>query len=715
MPFATPLALLGLLFVPLVIAMYLLKLRRNEAVVPSTLLWHKLVADVEANAPWQRLRRSLLLLLQLLLVLALTLLAARPFLERPAGLARDLVLIVDASASMGATDIAPNRLEAAKSAAIDALRELPTGGKVSVIAAGRTARIVATGSTDLSRVRQAIASIQVTASNGDLGDALTLASALAARSGDAEILVATDAALANVPTRRVEAPVRVIQVGRERKNQAIVALAIRTAPSGLTKSAFVSIANLDIESARRRIEVYGDGVLLEARNVFMDPQQRADVVIDDITQQNTRRVDVIEVRLVADSGTTGAPPDQLASDDRAWAVVPSDELRQILLVSEGDPYLETALSYLPNTELYGRAPKDYDTTTGLEEFELIIFENFLPRVMPDTAVLAIAPPRSGPLGQVTGNLVNPGIGSLNPEEPILRYVDLSTIHIGEAKKLVLPDWARAVIPGPGGAPLLYAGERAGQRAAVLAFEPRKSDLPLQVAFPIMLANLTGELLGGSGAPTEAVTPGSPVTLPIPAGATGVRVTRPDGATSDLVPGTVGGTAVTYSQTDLLGVYTVAPLAAPTPSGSPAPSATPASPRPTSSAGSSPGRTPIPSDPSAPLRFAVDLFDVAESNIAPGSVNALVALGGATPSPDPSGSTPPTGASPSPSAEPSGTTGPAVAAPADRPPARDELWAPILLLVLLFLCIEWAVYQRDALIRLWRGLGGRLRGRPAGGG
>ena len=99
-PFTTPLALLGLLFVPAVIAMYLLKLRRDEAVVPSTLLWTRLVADVEANAPWQRLRRSLLLLLQLLLVIALALLAARPFLERPAGLARDIVLVMDTSASM---------------------------------------------------------------------------------------------------------------------------------------------------------------------------------------------------------------------------------------------------------------------------------------------------------------------------------------------------------------------------------------------------------------------------------------------------------------------------------------------------------------------------------------------------------------------------------------------------------------------------------------
>src|SRR3954454_15960880 len=167
MPFATPLALLGLVFVPAVIAMYLLKLRRDEAIVPSTLLWNRLVADVEAHAPWQRLRRSLLLLLQLLLVLALAILAARPFVERPAGLARDLVLVVDASASMGATDVVPNRLAAAKQAAIEALRDLPSGGKVSVIAAGRTARVVATGSSDMARVRQSILSVEPAGATGD--------------------------------------------------------------------------------------------------------------------------------------------------------------------------------------------------------------------------------------------------------------------------------------------------------------------------------------------------------------------------------------------------------------------------------------------------------------------------------------------------------------------------------------------------------------------
>jgi Ca-activated chloride channel family protein len=701
MPFATPLALLGLLFLPVVVAMYLLKLRREETVVPSTLLWNRLVADVEANAPWQRLRRSLLLLLQLLLVLILAFLAARPFLERPAGLARDLVLIVDASASMAATDVVPSRIEAAREAAIAALRDLPNGGKVSVIAAGRTARIVASGTTDLGRVRQAIESIEPATATGDLGDALRLGEALAARSGDAEIVIATDVALAEMPTARVTAPVRVLPVGRERRNQAVVALAIRTAPSGLTKSAFISVANLDIAAAERRLEVYGDGVLIDSRDLLLDPQARADVVVDDITQQNRRRIDVIEVRLVPKD--EAGRPDQLAADDRAWAIVPADELRQILLVSDGDPYLETALSYLPNVELYGRKPADYPSTTGLEKFELIIFERYVPPTLPDTAVLAIAPPRSSPLGDVTGNLREPGIGTLSPDEPVLRYVDLSTTHIAEAKKLALPDWARTIIPGPGGAPLLFAGERAGQKTAVLAFEPRRSDLPLQVAFPILLANLTGELFGGSGAPTEALRPGDPVTLPVPSGATGLLVERPDGSSVELAPGTLGGLTVTFSQTDLLGVYTVTPIGlpepspgAPTLSPTPGPAATPsASPAPSGSAGPPPSSAPVERDPSAPYRFAVDLFDVAESNIAPGAPAALTALGG--------------GASPGPGASPP----PGTAGVSDRPAARDELWVPILLIVLVVLMVEWAVYQRDSLVRVWRAVVGRVR-RPAGG-
>jgi Ca-activated chloride channel family protein len=699
MPFTTPLALLGLLFLPAVVAMYLLKLRRDERPVSSTLLWTRLVSDVEANAPWQRLRRSLLLLLQLLLVVILALLAARPFLERPAGLARDIVLVLDTSASMAATDVTPNRLEAAKAAALDALRDLPTGGRVSIVTADRAARIVVNETSDMGRVRQALDGIEPTSASGDLGDALELAGKLAARSGDAQILVATDGALATPPTASIDAPIRALTVGRSHRNQAIVALAVRTSPSAVTRSVFVSVANLDLEPAQRRLELRGgDGALLEVRDLLLDPQARSDVVIDDVPAD----VNSIELRLVGTDPAVTTAPDDLAADDRAWAVIPPDRPRRVVLVGEGDPYLETALTHLPNVELFVVSLDEFAPyASGFEgrAWDLVIFEGPLPAELPRSPILAIAPTDDSDLGEVTGTLDNPGIGSLSPDEPVLRYVDLSTTHIAEASRLELPEWARTVIPGPKGSPLLYAGDRAGLPTAVLAFEPRRSDLPLQVAFPILLANLTGELMGGSQAPAEAVQPGTPLSLTIPAGASGIAVTRPDGSVVELVPGAGLATAVTFAGTELPGIYTVTPhldeAATTSPSASvslltPQPSATAAGSAGPSGAAASPSSPPV--DPNAPVRFAVDLFDVDESTIAPGSAATIERLGASA------------------SASPAPGTGGAI----ERPTARDELWIPIVVIVLLVLSIEWAVYHRDAVTRIRRGFRARL-GRDAAGG
>ena len=514
MPFVAPLALLGLAFIPLVVAFYMLKLRRDEAVVPSTLLWQRLLADVEANAPWQRLRRSLLLLLQLLLVAILAILAARPFLERPAGLAGDLVVVIDTSASMGATDVAPNRLEAAKAAVLDALRDLPGGGRVSVIAAAGSARVVANGTTDLGRVRQAIASLTVSNAPGDLADGLRLASALAARANDAEVLVATDAALPGTLDARVDAPVRVLRVGRDARNQAIVAVAVRTAPSAVTRSVFVSVANLDLESAQRRVELWGDGILLEARDLSLDAQSRAEVSIDDVP----RDVGVVEVRLVAGGaagggGGSAAAPDGLAADDRAWAIVPPDRLRRILLVSDGDPYLQTALAYLPSSELYAVTPAEYGPATHPELFDLVIFEGTIPAELPHTAILAIAPAATSPLGEVTGSLTQPGIGSPDPDEPLLRYVDLSTVHIAAAQ-------ARLALPGTG--PARSCPDRADRRCCTPASDPGSRPrcspsspggptCPSGSAFPLLISRTSvRELPRGECRPGGPVGPGTPI-------------------------------------------------------------------------------------------------------------------------------------------------------------------------------------------------------------
>ena len=96
------LALLALA-IPIII-FYMLRLRREELDVSSSLLWRRALQDRTANAPWQRLRRNLLLLLQLLLLLLLVLGLARPFLYRETVASGNLVVVLDASVSMQATD-----------------------------------------------------------------------------------------------------------------------------------------------------------------------------------------------------------------------------------------------------------------------------------------------------------------------------------------------------------------------------------------------------------------------------------------------------------------------------------------------------------------------------------------------------------------------------------------------------------------------------------
>jgi hypothetical protein len=134
-------------------------------------------------------------------------------------------------------------------------------------------------------------------------------------------------------------------------------------------------------------------------------------------------------------------------------------------------------------------------------------------------------------------------------------------------------------------------------------------------------------------------------------------------------------------------------ASPGQSASSSPSSAIASASPLANGSASPSPTPV--DPNAPVRFAVDLFDVDESTIAPGSAATIEALGLAPSTP------------PGPSGGASGGTGSAT----ERPTARDELWVPIVMIVLVVLCLEWAVYQRDAVVRLRRGLAARLGRQP----
>jgi Ca-activated chloride channel homolog len=121
----TPLALIGLISLPIIVAFYMLRLRRRDVPVGSTFLWQQLVRDVEANAPWQRLRFSWLLLVQLLIAAIVVSAATRPFSASVSDLAANVVLIVDTSASMATRTADEDRMADARARARDVVERLP--------------------------------------------------------------------------------------------------------------------------------------------------------------------------------------------------------------------------------------------------------------------------------------------------------------------------------------------------------------------------------------------------------------------------------------------------------------------------------------------------------------------------------------------------------------------------------------------------------------
>src|SRR5918997_4190494 len=162
-----PLALLGLVALPVIVAFYMLRLRRRDVPVGSTFLWQQLIRDVDANAPGQRLRFSWLLLVQVLIAAIVVFAAARPFSAVESDLAANVVLIVDTSASMATRTDDEDRMALARERARDVIGRLPVGGRVTVVAAADTASVLVSETDDRDAALEAIDGIEASQLPGD--------------------------------------------------------------------------------------------------------------------------------------------------------------------------------------------------------------------------------------------------------------------------------------------------------------------------------------------------------------------------------------------------------------------------------------------------------------------------------------------------------------------------------------------------------------------
>src|SRR5216684_1860734 len=178
-PFAWWLALILLLVPVAVILLYFLKLKRKPLSVPSTFLWRKSIEDLHVNALFQWLRQNLLLLLQLLAILILIYSVMDFRLHGYSKEGKHYILMIDNSASMGATDITPSRLHWAKLEAlkeIDAARDNDYG---MVIVFSSSAEILQSYTNNRGQLRSAVENIDQTQRLTRIEEALSLADSLA--------------------------------------------------------------------------------------------------------------------------------------------------------------------------------------------------------------------------------------------------------------------------------------------------------------------------------------------------------------------------------------------------------------------------------------------------------------------------------------------------------------------------------------------------------
>ncbi|RPI23674.1 MAG: VWA domain-containing protein [Chloroflexota bacterium] len=235
MEFLTPLGLLfAALAIPILI-LYMLKLRRREMPVSSTLLWQMVLRDRQANAPWQRIKRNLLLFLQLLILAALVLALARPAIPIPAPASGSVVVLIDASASMQASDVSPTRFQAAIESARDLVDSLTSDARMTLILAGKQPRVLASATSDRVELQRALDSAAPTQGSANWETAFALASgAASAASGQepASIVIISDGGLPQEGLPPLPGEVRYVPVGEASTNVAISALSLRPSSDG---------------------------------------------------------------------------------------------------------------------------------------------------------------------------------------------------------------------------------------------------------------------------------------------------------------------------------------------------------------------------------------------------------------------------------------------------------------------------------------------------
>lgn len=466
-----------------IVALHFVRLRRREVPVPFAALWLGVAGAAASLRRSRRLRHWLALALALGIFAALLIGAVDPRGARVDPTGRSWVILIDRSTSMSATDEPGSRLEAARGAARGLVAGLGPADRALVASFAGEALAESAFQADPGALDSAIARVAATDEAGDLPRALAFAAAVLRGRPRPTVALISDGGFAPDALRHAPPGIelRYLPVGRRSENVGILALGARRVPADPgVLDAGVTVQSFRTAPAQVPLEISSGGAVVERLTLALAPGERRTLALRDLFAPGAR----IEARLAA--------ADDLSADDRAAAVVPPLPHRRVLRVGDADLYLDGALLSLGPTVAVDRLPAgDADRALdGAAAYDLVIFDGITPGRPPVSGRLLYFDPRGAgsPLA-ARGRLRDPVLdpAGVRRDHPLLRHVDLADVNIAEAGRLTAAA-GDAVLAGSFGAPLIVARDRPGLHVAVLAFDPRRSDLPLRPAFPLLIAN-----------------------------------------------------------------------------------------------------------------------------------------------------------------------------------------------------------------------------------
>ncbi|MFQ5989247.1 MAG: VWA domain-containing protein [Candidatus Methylomirabilales bacterium] len=474
MTLANPTGLLFLLTIPLLLLLRSIRRPRRTHVVPHLRLWGSTAPPPRSWAFLRHLRVDLLLILQICFLILVGLALARP--ERhwwQTGIKR-VALLLDTSMSMQATDVSPSRFEVARAEALAILNGLEAGREVLVMEAGVRPVVHQSFTVARRRARAALYRLTPQDGGGSIAEALEL---LATMAGDVplEVHLFTDGAYDRLAwSPREDHVVTTHRIGARSLNVGITTFRFRKSYYSASRyELFIDLTNSAPEAMTFPLVLSLGGKPLHTEKVTLPARTRRGLIIPVIA----RGEGVVEARLDL--------ADDLEVDNRAFAVIPPSETLNVLLVSEGNLFLEKALKADPQVQVSVVDPEAFPQARAGQD--LVVLDNYSPSTIPPGRYLLFrSVPGNAPI-EIRGTVGMPRIVDWDRHHPVTRYLDLSHVVIEAALKIRPLAGGHTLIESQM-TPLAVAFHGREHRLVFVGFDPLKSDLPLRAAFPIFISN-----------------------------------------------------------------------------------------------------------------------------------------------------------------------------------------------------------------------------------